>query len=503
MSLQCHNLTFAHPGAGDNLFQNLACSFNAQWTGVVGENGAGKTTLLKILCGLLETPPGMVTRRGRAFYCPQRTDDPPENLPDFFDAHDPRGRELRLSLRLDDDMAARWPTLSHGERKRVQIACALWDGPGILALDEPTNHIDAHARGLLIRALQSFTGTGLLVSHDRELLDTLCGQCLFITPPRAVMRPGGVTQGYREDQREQAAARDADLRAGHALSRLRGEAQRRREQGEKFASEARKKSKSLGNNDHDDRARMNLARLTGKDAFSGKLVKQLGKRIQSAVAERKNITVRKTHDLGVTVARAAPSQRAHLFHIPATTLPLRPGCNLIVPELRMSPADRVALTGVNGSGKSTLLRHILPRLNIEPERLIHIPQEITAGEARDTLRMVRELPAAGRGLLMTTVSQLGSRPGRLLESAQPSPGETRKLLLALGLLRSPELILMDEPTNHMDLPSIQCLEDALSEVRCGLLLVSHDRPFLERLTTLPWHIAALATGDFALELRGS
>ncbi|MCL1887521.1 MAG: ATP-binding cassette domain-containing protein [Kiritimatiellaeota bacterium] len=501
--LALNRLTFAWPAAESELFRGITCSFTEQWTGGVGENGAGKTTLLKLCCGLLEAPPGGVTRHGEAAYCPQRTDDPPENLAAFYDAFDAPARELRQILRLDDAMPGRWPVLSHGERKRFQIACALWTAPGILALDEPTNHIDADARTLLIAALKKFNGIGLLVSHDRELLDTLCGQCLFINPPDAVMRPGGVTQGYREDQREQTAARDADLHASHAISRLKNESQRRREKGDQFAAEARKKSKQLGNKDHDERAMMNLARLTGKDAFSGKLVKQLGKQIERATASRREITVRKTHGLGITVEHTAPSQRAFLFNIPATSLPLRPGCELTLPDLRMEPTDRVALTGANGAGKSTLLRHILPRLNIEPEHLIYIPQEITAEEARDCLRRVRELPNAERGLLMTTVSQLGSRPGRLLESEQPSPGETRKIMLALGILRRPQLIIMDEPTNHMDLPSIQCLEAALGECRCGLLLVSHDRPFLEKLTTLSWRVTLDASGNARMATASS
>ena len=87
---------------------------------------------------------------------------------------------------------------------------------------------------------------------------------------------------------------------------------------------------------------------------------------------------------------------------------------------------------------------------------------------------------------MTLISRLGSRPGRLLASTTPSPGEIRKILLARGVERGPHLIVMDEPTNHLDLPSIECLENALAEAPCALLLVSHDERFLARLTTVRW-----------------
>ena len=89
---------------------------------------------------------------------------------------------------------------------------------------------------------------------------------------------------------------------------------------------------------------------------------------------------------------------------------------------------------------------------------------------------------------MTIISRLGSRPQRLLETGQPSPGEVRKLLLALGMLHTPHLIVMDEPTNHLDVPSIECLEAALHDCPCGLLLVSHDEYFLSRLTKTRWQI---------------
>ena len=105
---------------------------------------------------------------------------------------------------------------------------------------------------------------------------------------------------------------------------------------------------------------------------------------------------------------------------------------------------------------------------------------------------------------MTSVSELGSRPGRLLESEQSSPGEIRKILLALGVNRGPHLIIMDEPTNHMDLPSIQCLEEALADCPCALLLVSHDEHFLRKLVEIRWRLKPSENGkDVFLEISRS
>ena len=130
-----------------------------------------------------------------------------------------------------------------------------------------------------------------------------------------------------------------------------------------------------------------------------------------------------------------------------------------------------------------------------------MPQEISAEESAAILAEAKKLPDDRLGEVMTRFSRLGSRPGRLLESAQPSPGEVRKLLLALGIARGPHLIVMDEPTNHLDLPGILCLEDALAAAPCAMLLVSHDERFLARLASVRWELAETAPGVSTLSVR--
>ena len=122
-----------------------------------------------------------------------------------------------------------------------------------------------------------------------------------------------------------------------------------------------------------------------------------------------------------------------------------------------------------------------------------MPQEIERFHATQILNDVRQLPSQRLGDVMSIISCLGSRPERLLESSEPSPGELRKIQLALGMSGVPNLIVMDEPTNHLDLPSIECMEWALLQVRCALVLISHDRPFLEKLTKTTWQFAV--SGD--------
>ena len=212
-------------------------------------------------------------------------------------------------------------------------------------------------------------------------------------------------------------------------------------------------------------------------------------RLEQARQKAEEIRLKKTYDLGIWLGEGR-SKRDVLLRLAAGVIDLGGGRTLKHPDLVMRPDDRVALSGPNGGGKSTLVRHLLRRLNIEAARLVYLPQEISAEQARGILAEVQSLPRTELGRMMTAVSRLGSRPHRLLESAEPSPGEIRKILLALGIARVPHLIVMDEPTNHLDLPSIECLEEALDGCPCGLLLVSHDERFLARLTATRWRIAS-------------
>ena len=500
--LVLQSVEFAHPGMTAPLFTDLTVQFPAGWTGIVGPNGAGKTTLLKVATGELAAQSGTVQRQGLALYVAQRTDEPPEFFEDFIWA--PDAAVLKARLHVGDDWPERWATLSHGERKRAQIAVALWREPAVLALDEPSNHIDAEARRLLWSALEDFSGIGLLVSHDRTLLDGLCSQCLLIDPPEAVLRPGGVTEAMEQQEREETFAQGANDALRRTANRLQAEAQRRRVIADQKASAARgSKQKKIPANDHDGRAMRNLAKLTGKDAYAGKLAAQMNQRANKVAAQRAEIAVKKRYETGIWVDGASFMPRDFLLRVPAGRLPLGGGRTLHFPDLAIGGTSRIAVSGANGLGKSTLVRHLLGQLQLPAEKVVTVPQEISAEDSRALLESVKNLPNDERGRVMTTISRLGSRPARLLESALPSPGEVRKLLLALGIVRGPHLIVMDEPSNHMDLPGIRCLEVALADCPCAMLLVSHDEAFLEKITQTDWLLTEDAAGDTQLEIHAA
>ena len=489
--LRFEHVSFAYPGMASPLLEDVDAYFaEGEWTGVVGANGSGKTTLLRLAAGELEPSTGRVSGFGRACYVVQRTDTPPDDFDDFLYAGDAVAESWRRRLGVHPDWAGRWDTLSHGERKRAQIAAALWREPDVLALDEPTNHLDATARDLLLEALRDFGGAGFVVSHDRAFLDALCSQCLFLFPPRATLRPGGVTQGMEQDRREQVYRRERDDSAKSKAASLREAAQDRREKAEQLAARNKaKRSAKIPANDHDGRAKRNLAKLTGKNSWAVSQSSALARRAGKAEAGRKEFTPRKEYEMGFWVGVGEKSSRNALVVMEAGEIPLGDGRRLVYPDLRVGPDDRIALTGDNGLGKTTLLRRVVERANVAEGKLLVIPQEISEAESRRIHAEVKALGKEELGKVMTSVSRLGSRPGRLLGSECPSPGEIRKILLALGVNRGLHFLVMDEPTNHLDLPSIECLEDALAECPCAMLLVSHDERFLSRLARIRWHLA--------------
>lgn len=480
-------------GAAKPVFDRAAFSLGPGWTGVVGANGAGKTTLLRLALGELVPTHGRVLAPSPVWSCPQRTDLEPDGLPALFLTDDAEALRIRQMLGLRPDWPDRWPTLSHGERKRAQLAVALAAGPALLAVDEPTNHLDTEARERVARALAAFSGIGLLVSHDRALLDRLCANCLFLEDGRVTVRPGGYSEGRREAAREAEEMRRRRASADRAVTRLASEQVTRRNQ--TAAGERARSKKGLGRHDHDAKARVDAARVS--DSGSGQRLRQLDGRLRRAIEERESLALSRRFTLGIAL-EGETSRRKFLLSLAPGAVDLGGGQVLACPALTLRPDDRVGIEGPNGCGKSTLVRYMVSALEANGVRAVYVPQEIDARTGRDRLERVRSLSPDRLGRAMTLVRRLGSDPARLLESAEPSPGEVRKLLLAEAIGMTPNIVVLDEPTNHLDLPSIECLEDALDGFAGALVMVSHDRGFLDRLARRRWLVTSGGAGRWVL-----
>ncbi len=142
MQLNLSNVEYAYPASAEPTLRGVTATFPQGWTGIVGDNGSGKTTLALIACGMLIPDSGSVSTMPLSQYCAQSPNYPPGNLEDFALSYDDAAVRLRRDLSLDDEWAWRYETLSSGQQKRLQVACALWAKPDVLVMDEPTNHVD-------------------------------------------------------------------------------------------------------------------------------------------------------------------------------------------------------------------------------------------------------------------------------------------------------------------------------------------------------------------------
>lgn len=482
--LNFHHVSYTYPGSVNPAVENLSLNLNSGWTAFAGANGCGKTTALKLACSLLVPDSGSVSSSGSAVYCPQRTDHPPGFLEEFTLDWSRESIAVREVLKLEDDWPDRWNTLSQGERKRLQIAVALWRKPVVLALDEPLNHLDTQGRDYILRAMVEFSGCGLLVSHDRQAMDEICSSTLLFRPGCTSFYKSGYSLAFQEEKKQR-----------ELLVRKRREAKedylkKKRDARHKMLKARTIQAHASGNRiSFKDICKYNFdgaSRVDGIVQKAGQRSREASGKAHRAREHMESITYRREHRSGIDL-QGERSGRNYLLDLPEGSF--YSGTNEVIhPELVIRTDSRIALTGSNGSGKSTLLQFLKPLLNCPSDKLIWIPQEITSKESTECLETASQLSGEELGTVMTLVRRLGSDPERLLDSAVPSPGESRKLLLAMGLSLNPWLVVMDEPTNHMDLPSIQCLESALIDYSGAVLLVSHDRTFLQSVTDTEWRI---------------
>lgn len=237
-TLVVRHLSFSHPGAPEPLFDDVDCSLPAGWTALLGDNGCGKTTLARIVCGLLTPTRGSVSPAPSTFvsaYCEQECTREPANLEEFRDDWSAPSVALRDTLGIGDDWPYRFATLSGGERKRLQVACALFANPDVLVLDEPTNHVDTATREAIAHAMRACNSIGVLVSHDVELIDATCAQCIMFERRHVRGRNRTVLEryagGYTKAQQTRALRRAevaAQLEAAQHAQQSIAQAQERR-----------------------------------------------------------------------------------------------------------------------------------------------------------------------------------------------------------------------------------------------------------------------------------
>ncbi len=476
--------------------------------GLVGRNGAGKTTLLRLLAGLDVPDRGTAVLRAGAVagYLAQLPDVPldytlwDEALEAFAVLRDVErklaaaesrmaspeihGDDARLRAALEeygrlrerferaggfgyeaearrtlaglgfreDQYRQPLASMSGGQRSRAALARLLLSGPDLLLLDEPTNHLDLEALEWLQAFLQSYHGALLLVSHDRYLLDAVTSRTLDLEDGRLEEYPGHYSLYVTEREARRVRQQEAFERQQEEIEVLKAYI-RRYHAGQK-SRQAKSREKRL-------------ARITPVEAprTARALTFRLDapRRGPQTVVRLRNVTKR----YGTTPV---------LRHV----------------AVEIHRGEKVGLIGPNGTGKTTLLR-IIAGLEPPTSGVVEVGAGVRIGyfaqHAEDTLDATRSVLDEVLGARPLGPEQVRTVLGRFLFSgeavykkiAQLSGGERRRVALAKMVLDRPNLLLLDEPTTHLDLPSLEMLESALRAFAGAMILVSHDRYLLDHV----------------------
>nr|WP_034798236.1 ABC-F family ATP-binding cassette domain-containing protein [Hyphomonas beringensis] len=458
---------------GQPLFTGVSFSLSkGERVALVGRNGAGKSTLMKIISEKVEADSGEVWRQPGITYAIVAQEP---DLSGFDTVLDYASDGLEAAYMAEAELmefgveaSADPSTLSGGQQRRAALAKAFAQDPDVLLLDEPTNHLDVPMIEALETRLKGFNGVVLLVSHDRRFLENVSTNTLWLRQGKVLKSPEGYVkfdewaeQIEVEEERQMRRMTTQLKDEQHWLARgVTG--RRKRNQGR-------------------------LARL--------KQMRVQHAQMRSALQDRKS-----TADLSVSTGDSMSKKVIEAKDLSKTfDTPKGPLVIAADLSLRILRGDRIGIIGPNGAGKTTLVRLLLGE--IEPDsgsvRQSKTLQVTYQDQTRDTLTptdTVWEALAPGGGdSIMVQGNQRHVaayakdflfKPEQLRQPVGAlSGGERNRLALAIGLAQSSNLLVMDEPTNDLDMQTLELLEDMLLNYDGTLILVSHDRAFLDSTVT--------------------
>jgi ATPase subunit of ABC transporter with duplicated ATPase domains len=507
--IEGRQLSCQFPHRDAPLFSDIDIALGTGVHYLVGRNGSGKSLLAAILSGHRAPDSGTVLHAVRPGYLPQRPETSDGTVAallgvesalqahqrimagsgaeaDYDLLNDRWDLPAEVEQRLDEgELPQRllWQPcadVSGGERTRLAILALRLAGHPFLILDEPTNHLDRSGRAWFARWIDSVPGA-LIVSHDRGLLRK--GETIYELDGLGLQQHRGGWDDYLSSREQLRLGAQRDER--HALTRLQQTRKAQRAQSE--SGESKRANARKQRTDANQSKLILDRRKETSDQTQSRLAKMHGERESQSLDALRDARQRleRIDPLTFTVAEPTPAH-GHTVWLHDVVLPYGRTTPL---SLSLQPNQRVAVTGPNGSGKSTLMR-VLTGMERPLSGSIRVASHVglldqQCGLLDPTLNALENFAALAPGWTedryRTALAQLRLRQDMaLMPVSALSGGERIKVALAALFCgpRSPSLLLLDEPDNHLDLESKQLLESALSRYRGSLLVVSHDDTFI-------------------------
>ncbi len=487
MQLSIRNLSFMYEGSWEPVFENLNINLDTRWKlGLIGRNGRGKTTLLHLMLGRYPYQ-GVIENPLTPVYFPFEVEDPTQ-LTLFVmqkaapDAEDWQlMREMNLLKVTEDALYRPFDTLSKGEQTKA-LLCALFAREDAYPLiDEPTNHLDQHGRELVADYLRGKDGF-LLVSHDRAFLNRCIDHVFSLNKSDAWVMQGDydVWEKRLNDQNAYELARNEDLKKD--IGRL-------TESARQTAAWAARVEKDKFHVPESVAAVTDRGYVGARAAAMMKKSQNTLKRRERAIEEKKSLlkNVEQVGELKLTVLEH-PKKVLVSVQNGTVSYDGRTVCDNISFEIRQG--DRVALAGANGAGKSSILKKLCGLgsaltgdVRIAAGLVIsHVPQETDglSGGMRDYISS-RQLDETLFKAILRNMDFEREAFDRDLSTL--SQGQKKKILLASSLCVPAHLYVWDEPLNYIDVLSRVQVENLIRMCQPTLLLVEHDKVFLENVCT--------------------
>jgi macrolide transport system ATP-binding/permease protein len=438
--------------------------FEGDRIGIVGQNGAGKTTMLNILMKKIEPDEGQIFLTESYSYISQT-----ENY--YGECEENKIMKLFKAPDKYEDF------LSGGEKVRLKISKALSENKKLIIADEPTSNLDANSIKILEDMLKSYKGALLIVSHDRDFLDSLCNTILQIEDGKIKVYKGNYSK-YLELKNEERKREETEHNEYLTEKKKLEYAVKGKEE---IRENIKKTPKRMGNSE----ARLHKMGGQKQKGKIDKNIKALKSRIDHLEVKDKPKTISETK-INIQPGMEIISKNI----VEVKNLSLFAGNKLLInnANFKIKRGQKVGILGDNGCGKTTLLKEILKKENEN----IKIANRVTIGyfdqnqsilqKEKSILENIRESSSYDQGFIRINLDNFGFKGDDVYKLVSSlSGGEIVKVALCKILLSDNNLLILDEPTNYLDIKATEALEKALASTEKTMIMVCHDRKFIENI----------------------